>query len=486
MTIPSFDLRVVIAGTLLALLFCAVGCSSTEVVVESPPPPEPETPRLPGVDSVFIALAEGYARRGGLVSEGDRLEARRVVAGGRRLLEIADSLMQGLSPDVDSAELGDDAINEAIRRFNEGARHLRGEETPGLPQLRAAAEQFQAALAANPFDAEAHYWLSRVHELQYEALSDSAAGGERVRILESLTRLHPDRHDYAGLLAAAHEALSTQQDWATAGAWWHRASRLVQDEYALALDPDAVLDTASVFIYLANASRAYIEADEADLALAALAEASPFASTDDERSYIEGEQKWITWDAVLPTRKQFDLLLQVSNEDPREAMTGLESLLNQVSRPLARMEVKYQLALVTYNAGRTAAGITHLQEVWDELASSESELRTRVQEDYGVMAYSLALEKRAAGELRDALAYLLQSEATGFSQAPLAALTRSLLLRNDPEAALTAALRAEEGWEALEYQDQRTLLEHLVSLYRRLDNREKAAEYARRFRQLGE
>lgn len=474
------DVRVFIAA---AWLVAAVGCGSTEVVV-IPPPPEPEMPRLPGVDSVFVALAEGYARRGGLVSELDRQEARRVVSGGRRLLEIADSLMQGLAPDVDSSEIGEDAIAESIRRFNEGARHLQGDQAPGLQQLDAAAEQFELALDANPFDGDAHYWLSRVHELRYEALADSSAGMERVQILESLTRLHPDRHDYAGLLAAAYEALDAQQNWSKAGAWWHRASRLVQDESALSLDTSVVLDTSSTFIYLANSSRAYIEADEADLALASLAEATPYATSEDRRAYLAAEQKWITWDAVLSTRKRFDILLQLSRDDPSGAVSGLEDLLNQVTRPLARMEVKYQLALAMYNAGRTALGITYLQEVWDELATSENELRTRVQEDYGVMAYSLALEKRASGELRDALAYLLQSEATGFSKAPLAALTRSLLLRNDPQASLTAALRAEEGWEALDPQDQRTLLEHLVTLYRRMDKRDQAAEYARRYREL--
>ena len=113
------------------------------------------------MDSVFIALAEGYARLGGLVSEGDRQEARRVVAEGKRLLEIADSLMHGLSPDVDSAEVNGDAIAESIHRFNEGARHLQGDQGPGQWQLRAAAEQLQRALEANPLDAEAHYWLCR-------------------------------------------------------------------------------------------------------------------------------------------------------------------------------------------------------------------------------------------------------------------------------------------------------------------------------------
>ena len=65
------------------------------------------------------------------------------------------------------------------------------------------------------------------------------------------------------------------------------------------------------------------------------------------------------------------------------------------------------------------------------------------------MAYSIGLERRDGGELRAAVAYLLQAEATGYTQAPTAALTLALLFRNDPEASVEAALRAEDDWEAL-------------------------------------
>ncbi|MCY4158851.1 MAG: hypothetical protein OXE92_05715 [Bacteroidetes bacterium] len=43
-------------------------------------------------------------------------------------------------------------------------------------------------------------------------------------------------------------------------------------------------------------------------------------------------------------------------------------------------------------------------------------------EDYGTMAYSMAIMQREVSELRSALVYLLWFEATGFSGAPLGAL----------------------------------------------------------------
>ena len=253
-----------------------------------------------------------------------------------------------------------------------------------------------------------------------------------------------------------------------------------------ALDAEAALDTAVTFIYFANAGRAFIESDQGDLALAAIEEAVPFAVDEESRIYLQSEREWLTWDTELQSRKDFDVLLGVSQTDPSTAASGLHDLLPRVSLPLARIEVQYQLGLALYNSGNFSAGVTELQSVWHHVAATDIPLRDRVREDYGLMTYSIALEQRKSGQLRNALAYLLQSESTGFSGAAASALTRSLLLRNDPEAALDAAAAAERGWETLNAHDQRTLLEHMVDLHRRLENREEALEYARRYRALVE
>lgn len=467
---------------LLAALFVA-SCAPREVLVLDVPPPSPSVPALPGVDSVFTAMAQAYARRGPLVDARAAESSRRAVEGGRRLFAIADSLSAGLASAGDSVVVTDEAKAESIRRYNAGAEVLQRAEL-GSAELAAAAEQFQLSLEANPHDAEALYWLSRVYELQSERFMETGANEEMVTVLSRLTELYPLRHDYAGLLASAYEGRNTVSGWEEAGAWWHRASTLARDEPNLSLDAKARIDTSATFIYLANSSRAFIEADQGDLALATIQEATSFAMSEEERTYVDSEKEWLTWDTSLRTRKRFDELLQISVNDPAGAAVGLQDLILEVTFPQAKVDVRHHRALALFNAGNPREGISEIQQAWKDVAGMDTSLQARIQEDYGTMAYSMALEYREAGELRTALAYLLQAEATQFSGAPLSALTRSILLRTDPAAAIEAAEVAEAGWDTLDIEARRTLLEHMVSLHRRLNNRDKAADYAQRYREF--
>ena len=469
----------------LVVLLWSSGCSPKDVLVIDVAPEPERPPELPGVDSVFASMATAYARRGHMVDDSAIEAAQRAVEGGRRLFELADSLTADLKPSTDSVLVSDDQVAESIMRYNEGARVLQSEQL-GNDELQAAAEKFQLALDANPYDTEALYWLSRVYELQAERMRELEAVADRVEVLRRLAELYPFRHDYSALLASAYEDLETVDGWSEAGAWWHRAAMLARDDPALSLESGAVLDTATTFIYLANASRAFIESDQGSLALAAIEEAVPFAVDEQSRTYLQSEREWLTWDTELQTRKDFDRLLEVSQTAPDSAAAGLRGLLFRVSMPVARIEVQYQLGLALYNSGNLSAGVTELQSVWHNVATKDIPLRERVQEDYGLMTYSIALEQRKSGELRNALAYLLQSESTGFSGSAVSALTRSLLLRNDPEAALDAAESAHRGWQALDVQDRLTLLEHMVDLHRRLGHREEALDYARRYRELAD
>ena len=463
-----------------AVLF-VMACAPKDVVILDVAPQPALPPALPGVDSVFSSMADAYARRGRMVDERAVETSRRAVVGGRRLFEIADSLTAAAESPTDSIEVSEDQMAESIRRYNEGARALQASQL-GLAELKEAEGQFRLALASNPYDTEAIYWLSRVYELMVERMADARGMEDQIEVVKRLVELYPLRADYAALLASAYEEQGEGSGWADAGAWWHRASVLVRDEPELSLIAGATLDTNSTFVYLANASRAFIEADEAELALAAIEEMVPFAVDEDARAYVSSEREWLTWDADLQSRKRFDALLLLSGTDPAEAAAGLQDLLEDVTLAQAQVEVRYQLALALYNSGQSASGVSEIQGAWKDVAGMDTDLQDRIREDYGIMAYSIALEQRRAGELRNALAYLLQSEATEFSGAARSALTRSLLLRNDPEAALEAALGAESGWDTLELQDQRTLLEHLVDLHRRLGNRDRAVRYAQRYR----
>ncbi len=470
--------------TIFAICF-AVGCSNKEVlVVESTPVKEVEIPALPGVDSVFTAMAIAYQSRGMLVDPRTSESTRKAVEGGRRLLQIADSLISEFETPFDSIEVSDEQRALSIEQFNQGAEALQHPQM-GLKELHEAAELFLSALDLNPYDEEALYWLSRVYEIQAQHFMDAGSFSDLVQSVTRLVELYPLRHDYASLLASAYESIETDSSWSDAGAWWHRASILLRDEPALSLT-EIEVDTSTVFIYLANASRAFSEANQGALALSAIEEATPFSITNEEQEYVESEREWLTWDTQLVNRKRFDHLINLSSNTPDSAAIGLRNLIEQVTTPNAMVDVRHQLSLALFNAGHSADGIQEIQQAWLDVQLMEESMVHRIREDYGTMAYTMALEFRSNGELRNAIAYLLQSEATGYSGAPLSSLTRSILLRTDPEASLEAAEMAERGWDQLDSVSKRTLLEHLVSIHRRLNNRDQAAAYAQRYREFSD
>lgn len=465
----------------LTILLLVTGCGgAAPVVIDAPTGKAART--LPGVDSVFVALAERYAVRAGPDAV-HRARAEQARTGGQALLALADSLLIRYAPPADTANVTTDDQAAAVEHFNEGARVLQA-DTPGAEELRQAAEQFRLALEADPYDTEAHYWLSRVYELQYRRLGEAGAVDEAISVLDRLVEMHPHRHDYTALLAAAYEASGSPAHWRAAGGLWSRAGQLLEEDALLALDTTTVMDTARAFVYWVNASRAFIEADDAAMAIAALQEAARWAQDAADRTYLAAEEEWLTWDENLANRKRYDRLLELARRDADAGVRGLEALLTQVTRRQARWEVSHQLALTLYNRGSIEAGITRLQALWEEVARVETPLRDRVREDYGVMAYSTGQRRREAGDLRSSVAYLLQSEATGFSQAAAAALTLAHVLRNDPVASLDAAQRAETGWDHLSYDDRRALLQLMVENHRRLGNRDEAARYATRYRRL--
>lgn len=146
----------------------------------------------------------------------------------------------------------------------------------------------------------------------------------------------------------------------------------------------------------------------------------------------------------------------------------------------ARLEVHHELALIHFRVGRLDEAVCSLQSLWATVqgdASADTARHSRIREDYGAMAFNIGIAQRAEGDLHAALGYLLQSEATGFSQSARAALEVSRLLSNDIAAALDAGLRAEAAMAQLPATEQKALLRHLAELHRRSDGRARAQEY---------
>ena len=92
-----------------------------------------------------------------------------------------------------------EAVAQATERFNDGAKALEEWTVAGSDSVEAgqllneAAREFEAALEADPFDAEVRYWLAHVYELQIEQFNLKASTAAAIQVAGKLVTLHQNR-----------------------------------------------------------------------------------------------------------------------------------------------------------------------------------------------------------------------------------------------------------------------------------------------------
>lgn len=452
---------------LLLLAGCVSSRSSVNNELEEPTGPT----ILPGVDSVFAALAEEYAQIAQVADIAQLQIAERALEAGQALYDLADSLkaQRAMAPETTSVSI--EALNEATIQFNAGAEALE------VNALGEAAEAFEAAIEASPTDADALFWLSQTRRTQFEQSGDTLMLQRAIQALEALVGLHAHRHDYVGFLASAYGLANSEEAWHESGVLYYEAAKLLMDEamLPLTLEPQPP-DTAGMFAYLTRAGDAFVEANDGLKALGALEEANLWALTDEDEEYVSGWTDWISWDADVRHRKRYDALLTQASVDGTDTVPELRDLLSNVTHIRARRDVTRALALEEFNGGLTDEGVARIAVLWKEVASIDDSFAHDVREDFGQMAYAVGLNYHSDGNLQAAMQYFLQSESTGFQRAPEAALMLARVLRNNIEASMEAAERAMAGIDQMDIESKRALLSHMVELHRRAGNRDKASE----------
>ena len=471
--------------------FVVAGCRSTSVLPK-PLSAEASAPILAGVDSTVAARAALLAD-GAFVSPVKEAESAVLKEEGRLLATfgaaiISDSLAflpLPNAPDTTTAE----GREEAVRAFNDGARLLKSHASePDSVRAKAflgqAQVRFEAALNANPFDEETRYWLARVYRTRASAFGEEGAEKDAIAVLRRLFTMDQSRHDYAGILADALERLKSRRAQAEAANLWRQAAQLAADDTLVAQAP---ADSSAIFNYYVRGSRASANAGDGELALAALDRAEAWARAADDLELVAGDRSWILWDGGnLATRGKWDSLLVLSESDAQAAAAGIRALLPDISRESARAEVRHHLALLYHALGRDEAALELLRQLWLESDGADSTSAVHpVVEDFGTLLFNLGMERKLAGDRVAALAYLLQSEETGYSGAARSALEVAVLLNNNVEAAHQAALRAENLIGRLNRKERRQLLRFMVELERRRGDREAALQYLQMLRDVG-
>ncbi len=445
------------------LVILTAGCSVPPRIVE---PPTPASPMLPGVDSTQIQMAWQLAE----ASFARNAEAAaRAAEEGRQLAALADSFL--LSAPV--SQVRDTA--RAVELFHAGVdllgQYSEVDSIQALELLKNAAAKFEEALEADAFDDEARQWLARVYQNLAERFQQTGAIQDQLRVLQRLVMWNQDRHDYIALLAAAQEGIPTKASGMTAGALWKRAAQVALDDVEMGLREAP--DSATLFVYHVRASRAFVMANRSSLARMSLSSARAWQRTEQERALIHADSIWLAWDnGNLTARKRFDVLLSEVSINPEKAAYGLLDLLENVQDPDAQIQVRHQLALAKYASGAEEQAVRLMQA----LVAEDPHQKT-LAEDYAIMTYNLAQKLRRKGDLRDALAYLLQCASLDAQITARAAFDAALLLRNNLDAATQYAHMAEARMETLEQNERSALFRYLAELYRRNGDRERARKY---------
>ncbi len=481
--------RLLLALMLLTLTACQRVRPLADTAEVAPMSTQEPCP-LPGVTPEVLRVAASLASSA-LVPTDQRAQSALDAAAALDMVRLADSLVGGQllleRGPVDAAASRNAAlaISSGAEAFEMSAQEE--DSLRALALLEDAAARFEAALDANPFDEDAHLWLAHTLVLQGNTFGQLHAFNRAIEVLHELVALAGHRADYVGFLAETYEQVDSVGAALAAGALWLRAAQTTADDAALAPQEGHAPDSAAIFAQLTRSSRAFLDAMRSDLALSALDSAAQWASDRNQVTFLAQERRWILWDGGnLRTRIRFDSLLTIANEAPEAALAGLRALVPRIRSPYARLQTAHEAALLMYRTERWEEAVTALQVLWTHAQDlpADSSLTARVREDYGTITFNVGMARWQEGEHHAALAYLMQSEATGTAQSARAALQVSYLLVNDVDAALSAAHRAEEGWDQLPRPDRQRLMRLMVELYRRSGDRERAAAYVAKYRSM--
>lgn len=476
------------------LLWLTVGASAchSAAVITALPEPVPhhgDNLALEGVDSTVAAQAAHLAS-GAFASPEQETESAQLKEEGLLLASLGTAAatdgMPFLPRPATHGTPGVDAREEAVRAFNEGAQLLEAyasepDSVRAKVFLGQAQARFEASLKANSFDEETRYWLARVYRVRASALGEEGAVEDAIKVLRQLFAMDQSRHDYAAILAEAVERRESREAQAEAGSLWLLAAQIAADDTLVAT---AAADSGAIFNYYVRSSRASVAAGQGASALAALKLAEEWARAAHDRELVRGDREWILWDGGnLATRSKWDSLQTLGELDAEAAAAGIRALVSEITQAKARAEVRHHLALLYHALGRDDEAVAVLRRLWLESGESDSTPAAhRVGEDYGTLLFNLGMERKRSGDRVAALAYLLQSEETGYSGTARSALEVALLLSNNAEAAYQAAGRAMNVMEQLTEKERQQLLRFMIELERRRGDREAALHYLQQLR----
>ncbi len=516
----------------LAMLLAGwvIGCARTAPVIEIPMPEVPlaglVSGPLPGADSTVIQdVAVTFDST--FVAAQAEAHAQRAYLNGQALIERVDSLVSrlvgpsALGNSVADPESADttgfvSANDEARRTLAYAARAQVSQDSVLAQSLLSEAQQlFEEAVSLNPWHEEARYQLAQVYYIRANRFRQDRAWEEVLRLLRELVKLRADEHGLWAEMALALDQLGQPEASALA---WRKAAEVVLDDSRLAFEPvPPSVDSVALFTYNVQAYRAFVDSRNGEGVRHSLTEAWKYATSGEETDFAQRELTWAIWDYPdFENRLAFDSLRSAAANDPLGARTGLGQLLEQLVRPSAQREARYNHALLSYDNGFEDGALDTLKALWHDVTNTlemESDFPSTgnmaeqlasaavieslvakpmpyaafpedLRSTYATFLYERSLLHMQEGASALAFTYLMQVVETGSQYTGRAYVDALKLARYNPEQALELESRVEAVYDTLSREDQLAYLVQIGNLYRRLGQNEKAAVILARYRAL--
>lgn len=457
------------------LLFFGVcivaGCASTPPIVDISPEPVPldSLPQEPvpvtiplvvpsGVDSSFARLADSLAILSFVSLElEDQASVHR--DSGSKLLEDATASWTGAEADSTEAARARDRQSELLSN---------------------AQSELEAALTANPFNAQARLLLAQLHHMRATRLKDQDDLSEAISQFEIMTVQEKGEHFLFYQLGVAYREA---ERWRDAEDAFSKAERVLQSVGKLT--PGASLtaaDSSVWYEYLFSQGDAQARQNRSRDALESFESARSVASTVAELNQLDGYVMFIDWDGGnIGASEMRDSLLAVPSGADLDALSeGWSVLLSRLQTQPARDEIDWRIAILDTRRNLPDQAAERLRRLYgriDVVVQPLDSLQTQYIEDYGIVCFNRGREFEDLLDRRTALKYFLQASEISWSQQANAYLQVVGLLQNNVDMAIRFARLGLEASPSTGVRNN--LFEWLVTLNGRAGLINEAREYRR-------
>lgn len=376
-----------------------------------------------------------------------------------------------------------------------------------INNLRLAREKLELSLKTDPFKPITQHYLGLTYRLFGQRFPHEVAPERAADMWSKLVQLEPGEYEHALNLGNVYFATG---QWEKALANFQHAENILRNSADVSrarVDNPKLPEVewinrehlfASVYYQAQSIIKKVIaekrkgKEEEADSALAYLAEANTLTADEKWHHLIAADVKYITWDGnnIWASALRDSAGALANRGEFSQAANIYDQLLNQIlETPRAKNDVKWDYANIEYiRLKRRVSAITRLGEVIagiekDALGAPKDTTYNRMFDDYGAMCYFVGLDTIKVNR-KVAYEYFERAAALLWKEQAKCFLRMAELSKANIDLSLQHAEKAAPHEESFNREEKKILYDLLAQGYRRKGNNDKARQYFAKFREL--